>query len=217
MSLVAFKARNHPQQATSDRVDDRGTSPEFFAPLHAEHRFTIDAAANWRNALLPRYFAAPGTPPQCMWAVQGECGPSGCAGCPHGGIGPTGIDALVQSWRGERVWCNPPYSRLEPWVEKAWTEMVDGGCSLVVMLLPANRCEQGFWQRHVEPYRDGEPFHGVTLRTRFLPGRMRFKMPEGHQWDKRGDRPPFGCVLLTWERACSCRCLGAATAERDET
>jgi phage N-6-adenine-methyltransferase len=173
MSLVAFKARNHPQQAVRDAVDDRGTLPQFFDQLHAEHSFTIDVAASAGNAKLPRF-----------WTVE------------H--------DALRQSWRGERVWCNPPYSKLEPWVEKAWIEMVDGGCDRVVMLLPANRCEQGFWQRHVEPYRDGEPFHGALLCTRFLAGRMRFQMPPGHVWGpsrKKGDRPPFGCVLLTWTPA----------------
>jgi phage N-6-adenine-methyltransferase len=31
-------------------------------------------------------------------------------------------DALTQSWAGERVWCNPPYSDIRPWVEKAWRE-----------------------------------------------------------------------------------------------
>lgn len=169
MSLIAFRSRNHPQQATRDDVDDRRTSAEFFTPLHAEHRFTIDAAASVGNALLPRF-----------WTRKDN--------------------ALAQSWAAERVWCNPPYSGLEPWVEKAWTEMVDGSCDLVVMLLPANRCEQGFWQRHVEPYRDAGPLHGVRLATRFLPGRMRFGWHESRPRPVKGDRPPFGCVLLTWER-----------------
>ena len=169
MSLVAFRARNHPQQPTRDDVDDRRTLADFFVPLHEQHRFTVDAAASDENTLLPRF-----------WTRESN--------------------ALIQPWRGERVWCNPPYSRLEPWVEKAWTEMVDGECELVVMLLPANRCEQGFWQRHIEPYRDGGPFHGVQLRTRFLPGRMRFGFPPSRIRPAKGDRPPFGCVLLTWCR-----------------
>jgi hypothetical protein len=59
-------------------------------------------------------------------------------------------DGLEQSWAGERVWCNPPYSSIEPWVQKAW----NSGARLVVMLVPANRTEQGWWQRLVEPYRD---------------------------------------------------------------
>src|SRR4051794_8806538 len=46
-------------------------------------------------------------------------------------------DGLEQPWTGERVWCNPPYSSIEPWCEKAWTSHAE----LVVMLLPANRTE----------------------------------------------------------------------------
>ncbi len=173
MSLVAFKARNHPQQAAIDTVDDRGTRRDFFDPLHAKHDFTLDAAASDTNALLPRYYTRD-------------------------------RDGLSQPWSSERVWCNPPYSDIEPWVEKGWVEMVDGSCEFVAMLLPANRCEQPWWQRHVEPYRDREAFHGTLLRSRFLSGRMRFVMPEGYEWGpsrKKGDRPPFGCVLLTWHRA----------------
>lgn len=169
MSLVAFKARNHPQQDVRDDVDDRRTLPDFFAPLNAARRFTVDAAASDENALLPRY-----------WTKRDN--------------------AIAQSWGAERVWCNPPFSGLEPWVEKAWVEMVDGTCESVTMLLPANRCEQGFWQRHVEPYRDGAPFHGVRLTTEFLPGRMRFGFHESRILPVKGDRPPFGCVLLRWDR-----------------
>src|SRR5207244_12616300 len=33
-------------------------------------------------------------------------------------------DGLLRSWAGERVWCNPPYSHLEPWLAAAWTARV---------------------------------------------------------------------------------------------
>jgi hypothetical protein len=49
-------------------------------------------------------------------------------------------DGLAQSWAGERVWCNPPYSVVEPWLLKAHAEH---RAELIVMLLPANRTEQG--------------------------------------------------------------------------
>ena len=32
-------------------------------------------------------------------------------------------DGLAQSWRGERVWMNPPYSRIAPWLGKAAQEV----------------------------------------------------------------------------------------------
>lgn len=171
MSLVAFKARNHPQQPTRDDVDDRRTPHAFFDSLHAERRFTVDAAASDANALLPRY-----------WTRES--------------------DGLAQPWGGERVWCNPPYSALEPWLAKAWAEMREGGCASVTMLVPANRCEQGWWQRQVEPYRDRGPVASdVGLVVRFLPGRMRFDWPAGRVVPPKGDRPPFGLALLSWVRA----------------
>ena len=37
-------------------------------------------------------------------------------------------DGLAQSWRGEVVFCNPPYGRdLHKWVEKAYAETANGG------------------------------------------------------------------------------------------
>ena len=56
MSLVRFKAKNHPQQTTRDDVDDRRTPRDFFDPLHDVERFTLDAAASRANPLLSRYF-----------------------------------------------------------------------------------------------------------------------------------------------------------------
>lgn len=99
-------------------------------------------------------------------------------------------DGLTQSWAGEVVWCNPPYSEIGPWVQKAWQETT----ATVVMLVPANRTEVPWWQELVEPYRDRP---GSRLRVEFLPGRLRFKRPG--EVDTRGHRPPFGCVLLIWQ------------------
>ena len=99
-------------------------------------------------------------------------------------------DGLAQDWTGERVWCNPPYSSLRPWVEKAWMS----GAELVVMILPANRTEQGWWQDLVEPWRD---LPDRMLSTRFLRGRRRFIAP-GADGIGPDERPPFGIVVLTW-------------------
>ena len=98
-------------------------------------------------------------------------------------------DGLAQSWAGERVWCNPPYSAIEPWCEKAWASRAD----LVVMLLPANRTEQGWWQRQIEPRRD-QP---GGVRVEFLPGRLRFLKP-GQKHIGPNERPPFGCCIAIW-------------------
>lgn len=102
-------------------------------------------------------------------------------------------DGLTQDWSGERVWCNPPYSDITPWIRKAWsTWSTTRG---IAMLLPASRTEQGWWQTLVEPYRDRP---GSPLRCEFLPGRMHFLRP-GHTAVQSGERPPFGCVLLVWQ------------------
>lgn len=105
-------------------------------------------------------------------------------------------DGLEQSWEGERVFCNPPYSAIEPWVRKAHTS----GAEVVVMLLPANRTEQGWWQREVEPYRD-KP-NGI--RCEFLQGRLRFLKP-GQKHIGPNERPPFGCCLLIWDAAATAK------------
>lgn len=99
-------------------------------------------------------------------------------------------DGLAQNWTGERVWCNPPYSNIRPWVEKASAEV---DAELIVMLLPANRTEQGWWQDLIEPHRDD----GGRLRCEFLRGRMRF-IAHNDTEIRPNARPPFGVCLLIW-------------------
>lgn len=102
-------------------------------------------------------------------------------------------DGISKSWAGERVWCNPPYSNIRPWVEKAIAERQ---AELVVMLLPANRTEQSWWQELIEPNRD----NGGRLRVEFMRGRLRF-IQAGKQEIGPNERPPFGCCLLIWDKA----------------
>ena len=166
--LAGFKSTNHPQQTAKrgakDEVDDRGTDPAFIASL--EERFgRFDLDV---------------------------------AAAPHNAKAPKFYtrehDGLTQPWRG-RVWCNPPYSDCGTWVRKAWAEWgQEPSLELIVMLLPANRVEQKWWQEHVEPFRDRV---NSPLRVEFLPGRMRFIRPDWTPGPK-GDRPPFGCCLLIW-------------------
>lgn len=171
MSVVGYKARNHPQQvagrgARTD-VDDRATPPEVFGPLNERFGFTVDAAASPHNAKCERF-----------WTVSD--------------------DGLAQPWAAERVFCNPPYSHpnLGAWTAKAWREWLSSEPPvLVVILAPANRTEQQFWQELIEPYRD---MPGSDLHVEFLPGRMRF-LVRGQTWVGPDERPPFGCCLLIWE------------------
>ncbi len=165
VSIVGFKAKNHPQQVASagasDEVDDRGTPPELFDPLNEKYGFTLDVAAAPHNAKCPRFYTR-------------------------------ADNGLAQSWQNEMVWCNPPYSDLDAWCLKAWNEFVQA--KGIVMLVPANRCEQGWWQDNVEPFRDTP--HG-PLRTEFRRGRDRF-IRAGQSVIGANERPPFGCALLVW-------------------
>lgn len=166
MSLVGFRARNHRQQ-----VGKRGADP------HVDDRQTTPEVF---DPLMERF----------GFTVD-------VAAAEHNAKLPRFYsieqDGLAQSWAGERVWCNPPYSLIGPWVEKAWAET---DAELVVMLVPANRTEQGWWQEHVEPYRDRE---GSPLRVEFLRGRLRF-IAAGRTEVGPNERPPFGCCLLIWDR-----------------
>lgn len=169
MALSGFKANNHPQQTSRrwptdvDEVDDRATHPLDFAAFDDEFGpFTVDAAAAAHNTKVPGHY----------WTRE--------------------QDGLTQSWAGERVWCNPPYSDIAPWIRKAWNCWAS--TLGIVFLLPANRTEQQWWQLLVEPYRDRP---GSPLSSRFLPGRMRFLKP-GQTAVGPNNRPPFGCVLLVW-------------------
>lgn len=97
------------------------------------------------------------------------------------------IDGLAQDWSGERVWCNPPYDDLTPWLEKAEQEVK---AELIVMMLPAHRTDEEWWHKHIEAHRD----QGGRLSTRFLAGRMR---PAGPSGRLKADLPPN--VLAIWE------------------
>ena len=146
-------------------VDERGTDPALFEMLNRRFRFSLDVAANFENAKCKDFYDDDG----------------------HG-------NGLEMCWSG-RVWCNPPYSNLGAWVQKAWSEWMETpGLELIVMLVPANRTEQKWWQVWVEPSRDRTD---APLRVEFLPGRPRFTAPGAHSIPPNC-RPPFGCALLIW-------------------
>jgi len=186
-----FKPQNHPhQQATRgalDSVDDRETPPDVFDPLNAEFRFTLDVAASKQNAKCARFYAK--SPEETVFTrAQGALWQAKMAE-----LGALGFDGLSYEWaRNEIVWCNPPFSDIAPWVQKAH----ESACT-VVMLLPANRTEQPWWQRYVEPYRDKRL--GV-VSTRFLAGRRSFMHHGERIGNSTSKAPPFGVVVVIWDR-----------------
>lgn len=190
---MSYIAKGHPQQTKNIypvgsmlpglentwtppdlEIDNRATDPAYFDSLNRRFGgFTVDVAADERNRKAERYFDVR-------------------------------ADGLTQPWAGERVWCNPPFSNLRPWVAKAWAEWgSEKPPELIVMLLPANRTEQKWWQELVERRRDRQ---GSPLRTEFIPGRLRFVA--GDQI-RSNERPPFGCCLLIWQDDAQLRLSGS--------
>jgi phage N-6-adenine-methyltransferase len=174
MSLTGFKGQGHPQQT---RLTDPAQGALFAAARDIDDRATTAEVFDPLHALygftIDAAAAAHNTKLPRYYDVDSN--------------------GLEQSWAGERVWCNPPYSDIAPWVAKANAEE---SCPLVVMLLPANRTEQRWWHDHVEPVRDRA---GSPLRIQFLPGRMRFLRP-GRTEIGPNERPPFGVLLAIWDR-----------------
>ncbi len=183
---------NRHSPMSSDH-DVRETPDSLFKPLDREFHFDLDACATHSNHKCRLY-----------WTEQG-LGSNGQIIAP--GCGLTG------TWEGSRVWCNPPFSDIGAWVNKAWFS----GAEVVVMLVPATRTEQGWWHEYIEPYRDrGPSTDGLpTLTTRFIPGRVHFlengqpilrKNKDGTLWTDpvsgkvQVSSPKFGCVLLVFQK-----------------
>lgn len=165
MPLVGFQAKNHPQQTRY-----KGSNPDVDDRALPPDDF---AKLNDRFAFTIDV-ASSNENKKCErhWTVK--------------------ENGLEQSWTNERVYCNPPYSDIMPWICKAWMERQ---AELIVMLLPANRTEQKWWQEGIEPFRDRS---GFVLTVEFLPGRLRF-LKRGQKTIKPNERPPFGCVLCIWD------------------
>jgi len=71
-------------------------------------------------------------------------------------------NALFQQWFGN-VWLNPPYSRCKDFVKKAYEEVLEGNCKLVVLLIPSRTDTRWF---HEYIYGQAE--------IRFIKGRLKF-------------------------------------------
>jgi hypothetical protein len=126
------------------------------------------------------------------------------------------LDGKTLPWFG-RVFCNPPWDDIEPWVVSAWTAFADAAkrAQVVAMLLPGNRTHRPWWQTWVEPFRDGRDIHGEgwplaaapligqpgpKLTVHFAPKRFAYGGP-GNVRGVGVSEPNFTSVLLLWRRA----------------
>lgn len=91
-------------------------------------------------------------------------------------------DGLLQSWKGERVFCNPPYGReISKWVKKAFDEVCSNECELVVMLIPS-RTDTSYFHEYIYQKFD----------VRFIRGRLHFNE------SKQG--APFPSMVVVMKR-----------------
>lgn len=92
-------------------------------------------------------------------------------------------DALQQTWT-EDAWCNPPYSLIGPFVQKAWEQSYQQHITTVV-LIPA--------------YTDPKYWSDYVMRAheiRFLKGRLSFLDEDGGK--KTSARFPSVVVVNKW-------------------
>lgn len=151
--------------ADGDR-DCWATPPDWFAEIDRRFNFSLDVCALPWSAKCGSYY----TPE---------------------------IDGLRQDWRadakGGAAWCNPPFSDIAPWARAAYDFSLRG--LTTVCILPANRCEQGWWQAHVGGCRNcnyGHMVHIVNQKWTIcrggyspkaevvaIPGRVNYVPPPG--------------------------------------
>ena len=97
-----------------------------------------------------------------------------------------GNDGLLSDWKGIN-YCNPPYSDIKPWIEKATKESKSGSTTL--MLIP-DKPEVGYTRLARE--------HADTVMH--MPFRLNFLRPDGTEFlDKNGKKqgPKFPvCVYI---------------------
>lgn len=186
---------NH-EQGRLPEPDERETPSALYTERDRRFRFDLDAAASHDNTQCPMYCTQQGSFVQPvkdgLWARA-----------PESAMLLHPADGLTFSWRGRRVWCNPPYSDIEPWIVKAWMSGAD-----VAYLLVPNWTDRKWWLTWVEDFRDGRGAGsdvteetGMELRTEFM-ARQRFLYNGEPIRTKDGKigQPEFGLVGLIFTR-----------------
>lgn len=90
-------------------------------------------------------------------------------------------DGLRQEWGGARVFCNPPYSEISKWVEKAFRESKNDG-SVIVLLIPS-RTDTKYFHNYI--------YHRAEIR--FIKGRLKF--------GKSKNSAPFPSMIVIYRGA----------------
>ena len=102
-------------------------------------------------------------------------------------------NSLEQSWKGERVYLNPPYGRkIKHWIKKCQDEF-KAGTKLIVALLPARTCTTWF---HDYIYKK------PGVECEFIRGRLTFTIDGKPDVDKNGKPTAalFPSMLIIWRK-----------------
>lgn len=142
-----------PRNATSQSVEWY-TPRWLFDELDREFHFTLDPCATLESAKCARFYDE---------AQNG----------------------LLQSWNGECVFMNPPYGSqvIGAWIEKARFATENGGCPLVVGLVPSYT-ESDWWHDHI----------WNRAEVRFIRGRISFKPGA----PRSAGGAPFASAIIVW-------------------
>ncbi len=101
-------------------------------------------------------------------------------------------DGLKQNWKDERVYINPPYSKVAWWVKKAYKETHEGDCPIVVMLT-AGRVDTRWFADYVFKY---------ASKIIFIKGRIKSINREMPGWREDGNfkisPAPFPSIVFVF-------------------
>lgn len=198
------------------------TFMEFIKRVAEVDAWDLDPAADEESHWAPRWFAAPGD------VAPGAAGVDGlrCSWRPTREWADGVDERRAECWRMTpqpanghehsrtwRIFINPPFDLLAPWVDRVWRTLYEDGEARrelgvdvffrVAMVLPGNRTEQPFWQEHVEPYLAGHTYagrYGYRLVAHSPPGRQSYGYP-GNPNGIGSSGVEWPSVVLVWRRA----------------
>ena len=145
--------------------DDWQTYEKFWRWLNKKYDYKVDLAASPANHKCGIYFTENHSALENEWHIWGN------------------------------AWCNPPYSKIGPWLERGNDELnrQDVGSDwLVTFLIKADATAQNYWAKEILDLNGVRPIHKVQF--------IRPRLPHVDPWGGVHKANRFGSVLvhMTW-------------------